>query len=76
MDSLGVGAIEIGRIIAPNRRRHRQEVPKHILVTLAWFFGFSVGLMWRREVVGCLYSFQTLCRVWEALKDKIHAGGF
>jgi len=76
LDSLRVGAVEIGRIIAPDRRQHRQEAPKRILATLAWFFGFLVGLMWRGGVVGCLYSFQTLRRVWEALKDKIHAGGF
>ena len=36
-DSLGVGAIKIGRIFAPDRRRHRQEAPKRFLATPASF---------------------------------------
>jgi len=40
LDSLGVGAIKIGRIITPNCRQHRQEALKHIPVTLAGFLGF------------------------------------
>ena len=75
MDSLRFGAVEIGRIIAPDRRQHRQEAPKRILATSAWFFGFSVGLMWRGGVGGRLCSFQTPRWVWGALKDKIHLGG-
>jgi len=40
MGSLGVGAIEIGRTIVPDHRRHRQEVPKHILTMSATFLCF------------------------------------
>ena len=76
LDSLGVSAIEIGHIIAPDHCQRRQEAPKHILATSAQFFHFSAGLMWCGGVGGRIYSFQTLRRVWGALKDKIHAGGF
>jgi hypothetical protein len=42
LDSLGVGAIEIGCIFAPNHRRRCQEAPKRVLamptVFLCWIF--------------------------------------
>ena len=76
LDSLGVGAIEIGRIIAPDRHRHRQEALKRIPAMPAGFLGFFAGFVWRVGVVGDLCSFQPLCLGWGALKDKIHAGGF
>jgi hypothetical protein len=47
MDSLGVGAIEIRRIIAPNHHQHRQEAPKRYPAMPAWL------LQW-----GALCSFQ------------------
>jgi hypothetical protein len=37
VDSLGICAVEIGRICAPDRRRCRQEAPKRYLTTPAWF---------------------------------------
>ena len=76
MDSLGVSAIKIRCIIAPDRRRHRQEALKHIPVTPVGFLGFFVGFVWRGGVGGHLCSFQPLHWGWGALKDKIHAGGF
>ena len=76
MDSLGVGAVEIGRIIAPDRRRHRQEALKRIPAMPAGFLGFFIGFVWRGGVGGHLCSFQPLRCGWGALKDKIHAGGF
>jgi hypothetical protein len=35
-----VNAVEIGRIIAPDRRQGRQEASKRRLATLVWFSGF------------------------------------
>ena len=57
LDSLGVGAIESGRIIAPDHRQHRQEAPKRNLATLAAFLRFLDGFLWNGGVGGCLYSF-------------------
>ena len=74
-DSLGVGAVEIGRIIAPNRRRHRQEAPKRFLATPAACFHFLVGSLQRGGVVCRLCSFHAPGCHWGALKDKKHAGG-
>ena len=63
MDSLGVGAVEIGRIFAPDHRRHRQEAPKRFLATPAALLRFFVGSLHCGGVVGCLCSFQALgCR--------------
>ena len=76
LDSLGVSAIEIGRIIARDRRRHRQEALKRIPATPAGFLGFFAGFVWRGGVGGHLCSFQPLRCGWGALKDKIHTGGF
>ena len=76
LDSLGVGAIKIGRIIAPDRRRHRQEAQKRIPATPAGFLGFFAGFVWCGGVGGHLCSFQPLRWGWGALKDKIHTGGF
>ena len=75
LDSLGVSAIEIGHIIAPDHCQRRQEAPKHILATLAVFLHFCVRFLWREGVCGGLYSFQLLRCGWGALKDKIHASG-
>ena len=41
MDSLGVGAVEIGRIFAPDHRRRRQEAPKRVLGDAGGGLGFS-----------------------------------
>jgi hypothetical protein len=43
MDSLGVHAVDIGRISAPDRRQRRQEAPKRCLATPAWFGGFPAN---------------------------------
>jgi hypothetical protein len=43
LDSLGVGAWEIRRIIAPDHRQRCQEVPKRILAMPAVLFHFSIG---------------------------------
>ena len=45
VDSLGVGAVEIGRIFAPDHRRRRQEALKHYLTTPAWFSCFRWGIV-------------------------------
>jgi len=45
MDSLGVGAVEIGRIIAPDHHQRRQEAPKRIPATLAAFLHFFTGYL-------------------------------
>jgi len=50
-----VVAIEIGRIIAPDHRRNRQEAPKRILATPAAFLRLSVGFLQRVGVWGGLY---------------------
>ena len=71
-----MGAVEIGRIIAPDHRRRRQEALKRILATPAGFVGFFAGFVWRGGVWGRLYPFQVLRWGQGALKDKIHAGGF
>ena len=75
LDSLGMGAVEIGRKYAPDHRRRRQEAPKRILTTPAAFLGFSTGCLRRGGVGGHLYSFQPLRCGWGILKDKIHSGG-
>ena len=75
-DSLGVGAVEIGHIIAPDHRRHCQEAPKRFLVTPAAFPCFCAAFLRRGEVWGYMCLLQTLSRGWGALKDKKHAGGF
>ena len=43
MDSLGVGAVEIGRIFAPDHRRRRQEAPKRVLGDAGGGLGFSAA---------------------------------
>ena len=75
MDSLGVGAVKIGRMIAPGRRQRRQEAPKRILATLAVFLRFPPGFLQRRGGWGGIHPFHVLCCGWGALKDKKHAGG-
>ena len=45
MDSLGVGAIEIGRIYAPDHCRRRQEAPKRVLATPGVFLHFFAGFL-------------------------------
>ena len=57
LDSLGVGTIKSGCIIAPDHRQHRQEAPKHNLATPAAFLCFLDGFLWNGGVGGCLYSF-------------------
>jgi len=71
-----VGAVEIGRIIAPDHRQRRQEAPKRIPATLAAFLRFLVHFLLRGGVWDCLYVSQKLPSGWGALKDKIHTGGF
>ena len=75
MDSLGVGTIRIGRIIAPNCRRHCQEAPKHILAMPVVFLHLLIHFLQREGVWGRIYSSHTLCCGWGGLKDKIHMGG-
>jgi len=41
MDSLGVGAVEIGRIFTPDHRWRRQEAPKRVLGDAGGVLGFS-----------------------------------
>ena len=58
-DSLGVGAIEIRRKNAPDRRQCRQEVPKRSLAMLTLFLMFLIKfLMWRGRP-DPLYPFHT-----------------
>jgi hypothetical protein len=40
LDSLGVGAVEIGRKYAPDHDRRHQEAPKRVLATPAAFLLF------------------------------------
>jgi len=75
LDSLGMGAVKIGCIIAPDRRQHRQEALMRILATPAAFLRFCVGFLQRAGVWGGLCSFHVLRCSWGALKGKIHAGG-
>ena len=76
LDSLGVDAIKIRCIIAPDHCQHCQEVPKRFLVMLAAFLCFFVSLLQRGGVWGCLCSFHAQNRRWEVLNDKKHTGGF
>ena len=76
MDSLGVGAVKIGRIIAPDHRQHRQEAPKRFLAMPAALLRFFAGSLQRGGVGGRLCSSYAPGCHWEALKDKKHLGGF
>jgi hypothetical protein len=60
MDSLGAGAIEIGRIYAPNRCQRCQEAPKRVLATPGVFLHFLTGFLQRGGLWGCLYMFQVV----------------
>ena len=73
---MGVVAVEIGRMVAPDHRWHRQEAPKRILATPAAFLRLSLGFLQCMGVWGGLYSFQVTRCGWGGLKDKIHPGGF
>jgi hypothetical protein len=64
LDSLGVGAWEIRRIIAPDHRQRRQEAPKRILAMPAAFFHFSIGSLQRGGVLGRRYSFHVVRCGW------------
>ena len=75
MDSMGVGAVEIGRIITPDHRRRHQEAPKRCLATPAAFLRFWFGFLRREGGWGSLWLFQVVhCRC-RAVKSKIYAGG-
>jgi hypothetical protein len=60
MDSLGVDAIEIGRIFAPDHHRHRQEAPKRVLATPAAVLRFFIGIPWQGRRWGGVRSFQVV----------------
>ena len=76
VDSMGFGAVEIGRIIAPDHRRRHQEAPKRCLATPAAFLRSWFGFLWREGGWGSLWLFQVVrCRC-RAVKGKIYAGGF
>jgi hypothetical protein len=59
IDSLVVGAIEIGHKNAPNRRQCHQEAPKRSLATPMWFLMFLIEFLMWREHPDPLYPFHT-----------------
>ena len=64
MDSLGVGAVKIGRISVPDHCRRRQEAPKRLLATLAVFLRFFVGFLRRGRLWGGMCLFHVLRCCW------------
>jgi hypothetical protein len=76
LDSMGVGAVEMGRNYAPDHHRRHQEAPKRIPATPAAFSRFWFGFLRREGGWGSLWLFQVVhCRC-RAVKGKIYAGGF
>jgi hypothetical protein len=64
MDPLEVGAIENGRINAPDRCRCRQEALKRVLATPAAFSRFSIDFLRRGWRWGGMCLFHTLYCCW------------
>jgi hypothetical protein len=75
VDSLEVDAIEIGCIVAPDRRQHRQNAPKRCLTMWAWFCCFFANYQQQRGRGGPLCSIHATPRRWGVLKSKNNAGG-
>src|ERR1700733_7418149 len=64
-DSMGVGAVEIGRNYAPDHRRRHQEAPKRIPATPAAFLRCWFGFLQHKGGWGGLCPFQLMCcRCW------------
>ena len=76
LDSLGVGAVEIGRNYAPDRRQHRQEAPKRIPATVAAFLHFFLQVFAARGGMESYLFVPDIALCLEGLKRQDTRGWF
>jgi hypothetical protein len=75
VDSLGVNAVEIGCMIAPDRRQHRQNALKRCLTMPASFSHFLANPRRQRGRRDPLCPFHATPQQWGASKSMNHPGG-